>query len=688
MRDGRKSAIPLPTAADLWDAAWSFAAITLGLGVGIAIVNGASASTWWSVPLAAVVASVFTWLLTTPLRWLADRLGGVVAFVLGQLVQLGVVWAALYWLPGLTVNDAWDAVLVLLVAALALASTAWLLGQSDPSYVVSGVVRRGRRLAADRRRAARLGAPLADTREPGLLVVVLDGVAEPVLRLAIEAGMAPTIARWLDGGTHRLEHWWAQVPSTTPASFAGLMHGNADAIPCFRWWDADLGRLVVANRPRDTAAIEASLSDGEGLLAHGGAAVGTIFSGDAPLTTVVMSRTLGHNARGERMGSAYVRFFASPLVFARALVLTLGEMVKEVHQARLAKLRRVDPRISRGGWYILLRAVTNVTLRGLSTSLVAEHMSRGTPSIMVDFVDYDEIAHHAGPLRPESLRALEGLDGVLATLETVNEVAKRNYRIVVLSDHGQAIGATFEQVAGRTLADLVTTLMGQDARRLLEVGPREDWGPVAALLNDLISPVRKKVAPTADSGPTAQDPTAVVSPQPESEPAVAVVASGNLGLVWFTGLPGRTTLEQVSERWPDLVPGLAAHAGIGVVVVDSARGLLAVGAHGVRELEGSLVEGTDPLAIFADPGVAARDLHRAARLPHTGDLLLISCVTGERIHAFEHQVGSHGGLGGAQNEAVFLSPVELAREGEPDPIGANAVFAQLVAWQRQLGLRP
>ena len=45
----------------------------------------------------------------------------------------------------------------------------------------------------------------------------------------------------------------------------------------------------------------------------------------------------------------------------------------------------------------------------LNTTVVAEEMMRGTRSIYVDYVDYDEIAHHAGPLRPESLPALSVL---------------------------------------------------------------------------------------------------------------------------------------------------------------------------------------------------------------------------------------------------------------------------------------
>ena len=53
-----------------------------------------------------------------------------------------------------------------------------------------------------------------------------------------------------------------------------------------------------------------------------------------------------------------------------------------------------------------LRGITNVLLRDLNTALVIEAMMQGAKSIYVDYVDYDEIAHHAGVQRPEALQHL------------------------------------------------------------------------------------------------------------------------------------------------------------------------------------------------------------------------------------------------------------------------------------------
>jgi hypothetical protein len=527
--------------------------------------------------------------------------------------------------------------------------------------------------------------------------VQLDGVAAPVLAQAVDAGLAPTMARWTRDGTHTLRTWWAQAPSTTPASQAGLLHGAADAICSFRWWDREAGRLVVTNHPEDAAVVERRLSDGRGLLADGGAAVATMFSGDAERQHLVMSQA----RRGIGPGTSYLRFFASPFVLARAVTLTVGEMVKELYQGRRQRVRDVRPRVPRRGWYVVLRGVTNVLLRDLATSVVAEQLVRGAPVVFVDLVDYDEIAHHAGPTRPEAMRALEGLDRVLDTLVRVTAAAPRDYRVVVLSDHGQSLGATFEQVTGRPLVDVVRRLMDEPGVDAVQAGTDEEWGPLNAFLSS--SAARRGGDRSMVLGPQGRERRDERSARPEADgaaaPDVAVTGSGNLGMVWFPRAGRRLVLEEVEARWPGLVRGLAGTPGIGLVVVDTAaRGLVAVGPGGVAWLEpgadGPAVDGTDPVTPYG--AQAADDLRRLGRLAEVGDLVLLSDVTpAGHVHAFEEQVGSHGGLGGAQNLAVLLHPADLPVDddlladvdGVRMPVGADRVHEQLLRWATTLGLR-
>ncbi|MDG4863554.1 hypothetical protein P8605_35975, partial [Streptomyces sp. T-3] len=92
-----------------------------------------------------------------------------------------------------------------------------------------------------------------------------------------------------------------------------------------------------------------------------------------------------------------------------------------------------------------------------------------------------------------------------------------------------------------------------------------------------------------------------------------------------------------------------------------------------------------PLAEFG-PG-AADAVRRTDSFPHTADIMVNSSYdpeTGE-VLAFEEQIGSHGGLGGAQGRPFLLSPLVLSppvEEGE-ELVGAEQVHQVLKCWLRE-----
>src|SRR4029079_3239397 len=130
--------------------------------------------------------------------------------------------------------------------------------------------------------------------------------------------------------------------------------------------------------------------------------------------------TMSRRVRGGDIApQAVAQFVVSPAGLTRAISPSISEVTRDRFQAKRALRRDVQPRCNRTWETALLRCVTNGALRDLNTILVSQHMLMGVRSIYVDFVDYDEIAHHAGILRPESLEALEAVDGVLHQLELV-----------------------------------------------------------------------------------------------------------------------------------------------------------------------------------------------------------------------------------------------------------------------------
>ncbi|GIM95939.1 phage holin family protein [Paractinoplanes toevensis] len=613
----------------------------------VALLPGLSADDGWAVLAAALLLGLLGMVLRPAIAGLMARIGWAGVLAGWLLAQAALVYAALAITPGMHVDGFWTAFWASWIYSGLMSAALWLITAGRTEAVTRHLLWVNRRFRRE----------VSPTAVPGLVIVQIDGLSAPLAHWAVEAGNLPTLGRWLRSGSHLLTEWHAQLPATTPASQAGLLHGASDRVPAFRWYEKPAGRLIVTNRPADAAEVEARFSDGKGLLADGGVSVSNVFSGDAPTSLLTMS-----TARARRGPARYVSaYLLDPFGLTRSLVLTLGEVVKELYQARRQRLRRIEPRIRRAPSYVLLRGVTNVLLRHLNLAIMAEHLMRGAPVIYCDFVDYDEIAHHAGPARPESLAALEGIDGVLANLEEVAAAAPRPYEFVVLSDHGQSQGATFRQRYGIGLDDLVRGTVVAPATGTVD---DEQKGRAEAL--------RAGLLPSAADSPGHGD--------GELRPEHVVLASGNLGLIYLARRPGRQSMEQIEENDPGLLDRLVAHPGIGWIAVRSgADGPVVLGRHGRHYLDDDRVEGADPLLGFGDR--AAGDLRRHDRLEHTPDILVNSVydpVTGE-VAAFEELVGCHGGLGGPQNRPVLIHPRAW-------PVGvelnsADAVHAQLRQWR-------
>ncbi len=628
----------------------TFVVLTLTLWLMPGVASADIVDTLGLVVLVAAVGAVLRPLLLVGIT----ALGGWGAMLFGVVAQVAVIVVALELDPADRISDLPTLVVAAILAVVFAAILDWMADSgSDDTFV-----RENRRLMrAVRRRQARqadgrwfaLRRPRPGT-EPGMLVIQLDGVAEPVLSWAVRAGNLPTLGHWLRSGSHTLRGWHTGLPSTTPASQAGILHGASRQIPGFRWYEKDTGRLMVANRPRDAAVIEPRLSDGRGLLRDGGVSIGNAFSGDAATNLL----TVSHAALPGRSARGWAAFMASPYGFTRALVLGVGEVITELHQARLQRRRNLLPRVSRSGAFLALRPAS-MLLRDVNVSLVAEQMARGAPAIYCDLVDYDEVAHHAGPARPESMRQLENLDRMLGVLERLGREAARRYHLVVLSDHGQSQGATFRQRWGETLNEVVERFCAPDSA----AAPRE---------------------------PAEQEATREPDFPPSPIPPMLVVSSGNLALLYLTRYRERLDRAGIEQAYPGLVEGLAAHPGIGLVVVDSDEGPVAFGGQGRHRLRDGRVAGVDPLLPY---GRHARgDLLRHQETANVGDLVLISAVDAvtSEVAAFEELVGSHGGLGGWQTEAMLVHPSHWP-VSQADLNGSDAVHRQLVEWLAMLGLR-
>ena len=475
-------------------------------------------------------------------------------------------------------------------------------------------------------------------------------------------GSAPNMARWLTSGTHRFAEWETDLSSQTGASQAGILLGSNDDIPAFRWVEKETATLMVCSGPADCAEIERRHATGQGLLVDGGASRGNLLSGEADHVILTVSRMEAE----KKANPGYRTFLANGYNVTRAMALFFWEVVLEWSAALRGKRRDVQPRGHRGGMYPFLRAAVCVVVRDIIVYGVLTDMLKGRPAVYATFSSYDEVAHHSGLERADTMEALRKLDVQFGRVERARRFAPRPYEIVILSDHGQTQGATFKQRNGFGLDELVRRSVERGAVAHLETGDENDRAAAHAFSEATGGAAKKK------------------RKNDVSDQDVVVLGSGNLGLVYLMEERRRLTREEIDERHPRLLPSLREHPHVGWVLVHSSEhGAVVLGANGTRYLDGGRVEGEDPLALFSPS--APQHLLRADGFEHAADVTIGSFYDPalEEGCAFEELISFHGGLGGPQTRPFLLYPVGLPAPPEP-LVGAAAVHRVLVDWRRSL----
>jgi uncharacterized membrane protein YvlD (DUF360 family) len=606
----------------------------------------------------------------------------VLSFGLGSLVlNAAIVSVSIKVVDG-SAPDFLGAVLVAFVLSLGLMLLAPALSIDDDA----------RQLRLVRRRARRAAGP---TEVPGVIMFEIDGLAEPVLQRALREGHVPTMARWLERGSHRIVPWECDLSSQTGASQAGLLLGSNEDMPAFRWYEKESGRTMVSNHGKDAVELEQRHSDGGGLLAAGGASRGNMFSGDAPHCSATMSVL-----RDRRRSSAreYFAYFADPYGFTRTIALYLWDVILERRAARRQR-RNGEEHIDRGGLYPWMRGAITVVMRDLNVATLLGDIFEGVPVVYSTFVGYDEVAHHSGIEQPDAFAVLRQHDAQLARLERAIEQAPRPYHLVVLSDHGQSQGRPFRQRYGASLEELVQEAIdGADV--FAPPAPDEGLSAVGGALTDArdeeTAAGKMLARATRDrtvDGDVVLGPNrgaAEATKRSAAGHAAIVLASGGLGLVSLPGTDHRLSVGEIESLHPRLIDTLVRHPGIGFVMVRSDDGgAVVLGSSGRRRLSDDQVTGDDPLRAFGPH--AGNHLRRTDGFAHCPDIL-VNCMydsEANEVAPFEEFMGSHGGLGGWQSHPFALVPSGWSPPEKPI-VGVEAMHRTIRGWLAEtgLGLRP
>ena len=548
-------------------------------------------------------------------------------------------------------------------------------------------------------------------RYPGLIMLEIDGLSINTLKKAIDRGVMPNIEKWISTHTHTLKGWETDLSSQTGASQAGILHGNNADIVAYRWVEKENdNRIVVSGKLSDAPKIESRISDGNGLLVNG-ISVANMFSGDSKIPTFTSSKLDGlANIYNKTLDAVFLDAYN----FQRLFLLFLWDIILELKSQLIHKIKNIQPRLRRTIVYAAVRAGANVVLREVTADvLTSEILTGDIDSAYATFMGYDEIAHHSGVEDNDVWGALKKIDSQFSKLTSAVEMSDRDYKLVVLSDHGQSKGATFKQRYGITLGNYVRSLlpddlkifkteynidhfrdavipenrqlrnfkerMGnirdglfEDSESLQNIRERLDKRKPALIFeNDQYRNLRARYTNSLDYIKGYE--SSQLSTKKAKDSELIVLGSGNLGLIYLTQWKQRLNYEEIVMLFPDLIPGLVKHPGIGFILVDSIEnGGMVIGENGIYYLDSDEIVGENPLVDFGKN--AAMHLKRENSFKNMPDILVNSFYDSEHdeVCAFEELIGSHGGLGGNQTKPFILYPSEWQDPGEL--VGSESIY--------------
>lgn len=465
-------------------------------------------------------------------------------------------------------------------------------------------------------------------REPGLLLLQLDGCSHQDLHKAIDRGLMPNMEQWIEEGTLKEESYRCSMPSHTVVSQGGVLHG-ASILPANQFWIK--GRWQKMDPWGDTAdKVEEYLQQNGpgGLLQNGKTYMSPLAGGADPKDAhFVYSAWQTAKNEGGKVGKlrkmlrdvAHVSLHLAghPAQMARALV----GLAHDAH-AEFKMQQKHHPDASTGTHLkaALKGAFVQSYLADASTMALADDMRAGNaPALYIDFDGVDHTNHEYAD--PEwSLRQLADIDRNLGILMKSSQQGDRKYNLVIFADHGSCPGTYFKDLYGQTFPDFFRSIL-----------------------------------------------PAQLPPSPQGLPPYFLQDIGPGAEVYFTSTEASMNGSDIRAAYPGVIEKLRDHDATAFVmtregdktILESSSGSLTISDDGHQE-----VLGTNPLDQFGDVEILGRQLANMAHRKHAPDLLMFTRQVGSAMVNLGTLPGLHGGPGLGQETPMLAYSPDLPLDGQ------------------------
>lgn len=295
--------------------------------------------------------------------------------------------------------------------------------------------------------------------QPGIVMIQIDGFSFHQCQSAIEKGEMPFLRSLIRQGQYRLSLHYSGVPASTACVQGELFYGIRQSLPAFRFWDRSSRKEFRMSEGDAAVAIEEGLAQqGEGLLKDGSSYSNNYGGGAREFHFCATSLSRDRIWKEINLFELGLFLAGHPLSFLKITFLTVWEILAGLFDG----LRWA---LNEGGFlrevqFVFIRALVCVCLREMITLAACRDIRRGLAVIHLNFLGYDEQAHHRGPSSGFAHRSLGSIDAAIRKIyQSAIRAKGRNYDVWVYSDHGQDIAIPYSVKYGRTLEEGVRDVL-------------------------------------------------------------------------------------------------------------------------------------------------------------------------------------------------------------------------------------
>ena len=281
-------------------------------GVNLAPVMMASGRVAGPLTVATAAACLLTavnFLIRPVVIAVARPLGWIALFVVGFVVNAAALWLTAWLLPGFDVDLAGSILGGIVFAFFNSIITGILDVGEEGSWYQNRIEQRARE------------EPYTGAGETGrgLMMLEIDGLSYWHIRKAIDAGHLPTLRKMIKEDGYVLSRVDCGLPSMTSSCQAGIMFGENDDIPAYRWYDKQKQKLYVS--APDATELNARYARGQGLMRHG-SSIMNMMAGDAEKSLFTMANLWdGSEEENERRAADVALLLLNPYFLANMILL-------------------------------------------------------------------------------------------------------------------------------------------------------------------------------------------------------------------------------------------------------------------------------------------------------------------------------------------------------------------------------